>query len=238
MSIYNIIYIHIYIHVSRVDISDVEVVLEHIDNFTLQQTSSHISGILQAPTAAAPVFPPLDCCKVCPLRPDHPRSSLSQKKSVSLGPGEVVKVKFIYRMIGICSESHGWHMLALTDLSALTGLVPVAQAIKKLRSDWSVIQQIEMWESQCQKPTIWGWFIAPSKMVILGMVYGIGFKFSTIWMSLKQLEDVGRCWKDYLSRPVPLILSGLSWLSSMKQHETTSRWSRSTSSHTSCQASW
>jgi hypothetical protein len=55
---------------------------------------------------------------------------------------------------------------------------------------------------------------------------------------LKQLEDVGRCWKDYLSRPVPLILSGLSWLSSMKQHETTSRWSRSTSSHTSCQASW
>ena len=69
------------------------------------------------------------------------------------------------------------------------------QAIKKLRSDWSVIQQIEMWESQCHKPTIWGWFIAPRKMVILGMVYGIQFKFSTIWMSLKQLEDVGRCWK-------------------------------------------
>lgn len=87
--------------------------------FTLQHTSSHISGILQAPTAAAPVFPPLDCCKVCPLRPDHPRSSLSQKKiGISWTGACDIQIMHDWHMFRLCSESHGWHMLALTDLSS------------------------------------------------------------------------------------------------------------------------
>ena len=34
-----------------------------------------------------------------------------------------------------------------------------------------VLENTEVWETQCHKPTIWGWFLEPIKMVILGMIY-------------------------------------------------------------------
>ena len=73
---------------------------------------------------------------------------------------------------------------------------------------WLVIQQIEMWESQCHKATIWGWFIAPIKLV---MTWGWWFMAWALphfavhsnhqmFNSMDAVEAVGKCWKDHLSR--------------------------------------